>query len=332
MLIGSKRIVLSNDTVNRFGFWVATAGIDLSQYEKNPIMLFMHKEVDRDNLPIGHMTGLRIEADGSLTGVPAFDDEDDFAVKLYKKYEKGIIKMASVGLIPKEWSTDAKDLRDGQTLPTLMKSILDEISLCDRGANNDALQLKDAYGERINLSNGHYPHIPKIKKNDNMKTIELKNPDGLLALLVLTADADESAINAAVKKLSEDNVSLTASAGKLQAALDEKTKELEKVELSAKQAKIEALVQGAVDARKITADEKDEYVSLAGSNYESVEKLLAKKVGTPTAESVFKGNQSQTDRLTELVKLSFHELHKTGKLEELKALDIDAFNEKVKEA
>ncbi|QXU42082.1 hypothetical protein [Pedobacter sp. D749] len=38
----SKRIILTSENVNRYGFRVLTDGIDLTQYGKNPLMLWMH--------------------------------------------------------------------------------------------------------------------------------------------------------------------------------------------------------------------------------------------------------------------------------------------------
>lgn len=332
MLRGSKRIAITTEALNRYKFWVLTAGINIEQYLKNPLLLFMHNPTTRESLPIGQIIELQVESDGSITGVPLFDDDDDFAVKLHKKYEKGIIKMASAGLIPVEWSDAPEFLKDGQQLPTLVKSILDEVSLCDRGANNEALSLTDLNGNKIELSaNGENSSIPKLKiKTENtMKIIELKNPDGLLSVLCLSADADETAIMAAVKKMADSNVQLTAKVLTLTGDLEAKTKELEKVELAAKNTKIEALVQGAVDARKITADEKEEYVALAASNYESVEKLLSKKASMPTVQSTVSGESK--DRLSELVKLSISELMQKGLIQELKKLDPEAYKNKLKE-
>ncbi|MFD2961358.1 MULTISPECIES: hypothetical protein [Olivibacter] len=325
MLRGSKRIVITTEALNRFKFWVLTSGINLSQYEKNPLLIFKHERTTRDSLPIGQMVDLQIEEDNSITGVPLFDPDDEFAVKLHGKYEKGIIKMASAGLIPVEWSDAPQFLKEGQELPTLVKSVLDEVSLVDRGANDEALTLTDANGKKIELSaNGGNPLIPKLKTKieNTMKIIELKNPDSLLSVLCLSADADETAIVAAVKKIADSNVQLSAKVSTLTDDLAAKTKELERVELAAKNAKIETLVQSAVDARKITADEKAGYVALAAKDYESVESILSKKQGQPTAQQAF--NQAATIGGTN-TNLSWDDLDKSGKLVELKASNPDQF-------
>ena len=38
----AKRIVISDESVNCYGTWVKTEGADISQYERNPVLLWMH--------------------------------------------------------------------------------------------------------------------------------------------------------------------------------------------------------------------------------------------------------------------------------------------------
>ncbi|MDM8176851.1 hypothetical protein QT327_21290 [Olivibacter sp. 47] len=335
MLRGTKRIVISNESVNRLGFWVRTAGIDLSFYLKSPILKFEHEKIGRSSLPIGKLVDLRVEENGDLTGLPEFDPDDTFAVELHGKYEKGIINMASSGFIAKEWTDNPDYLKDGQLYPTLYTSILDEVSIVERGINFDCLSyvsLSANNGKRVQLSqSGEDLNLPKLSsKNNNMNKIEITNPSGLLAVLKLSAnDANETSILAAIQKVANENIQLSADKLDLTKKLTDKEKELNEVKLSAQKAKVEQLVQKAVDDRKITADEKEEYVALATSNYESVEKLLAKKASSPTAQSTLSGD-SKT-RVSELVKLSFSELHKNGGLEELKKLDPEAYKKKISE-
>ena len=40
--IMAKRIRISNETLNCFGTWVKTDGVDVEQFRKNPVMLWMH--------------------------------------------------------------------------------------------------------------------------------------------------------------------------------------------------------------------------------------------------------------------------------------------------
>ena len=94
----SKPIVLTDDSViNSYGFRVMTAGGELTDYLKNPVLLYDHTRRagvnDRDIiLPIGKMTDLR--SDGSrIIGTPEFDLEDKFAAEISRKYDKDIMNM-----------------------------------------------------------------------------------------------------------------------------------------------------------------------------------------------------------------------------------------------
>jgi len=37
-----NRVRLTNDTLNSYGYRVLTDGVDITQYERNPILLYMH--------------------------------------------------------------------------------------------------------------------------------------------------------------------------------------------------------------------------------------------------------------------------------------------------
>lgn len=82
----SKRFLLSNEKLNSHGFRVITSGIDLTNFKKNPVMYWLHVYPKDDGsekgLPIGFWDD--IEVNGTeLTGVPVFDDSDEFAMKIY---------------------------------------------------------------------------------------------------------------------------------------------------------------------------------------------------------------------------------------------------------
>ena len=63
-----ERIRISNETLNQYGTWVKTDGVDLSQYERNPILLWMHQR----GVIIGIIKDIRRD-NGEITGEPYFD-------------------------------------------------------------------------------------------------------------------------------------------------------------------------------------------------------------------------------------------------------------------
>lgn len=142
--------ILSDESVNVYGFRTLVDGIDVTQFERNPVMLYNHN--DRE-MPIGTWLNLRKEnrkllADANFD----YDDPDPEVQRVIGKVERGIIKMVSVGLCDVELSDDYKYRIEGQTLPTVIKSRLRESSIVTFGANHNAIKLYDRTGTLINLS------------------------------------------------------------------------------------------------------------------------------------------------------------------------------------
>jgi len=340
MLKASKRIVIISEKVNKYGFRALVDGIELAQFVLNPIMLWMHYRAfgskESAYLPLGNVIELRVEViEGvgkCLTGLPVFDDTDDFAVSIYNKYENGTIRMASAGLLPVEWSSDEDLLVPGQRGETLARSILEEVSIVDIGADNSALSiaLYDTNHNRIELSmNNENAVIPLIKiDKTEMEKIELTaaKAAALLGVSELkTADQFEIKITEVVQLAARQKTQIeTLTREKI--AAEEKLAEAEKIQLTAK---VESLVQGAVDSRKITADEKEQYVALATANYETVEKLLGGKPGNPTIQSQLAGVQSKNISL--YAGKTWGELDKAGLLVKLKADNPNLFKELFKQ-
>lgn len=145
-------------------------------------MLWMHKRPfgDRnDVLPLGHWESLQVRSEG-MYGTPVFDGKDSFAMTIYNKVENGTIRMASAGLIPVEWEENGS---------LLSKSILEECSLVDIGANNDALAvtLYNQQRDVVNLStlNLHNTYIQSLlarswddlDRTNKLKELKAKNFD-----------------------------------------------------------------------------------------------------------------------------------------------------------
>lgn len=132
-----KRVRITNDRLNSYGTRVLTAGMDVEQYKRNPVLLYMH---ERGNV-IGYVKDLKVE-DGEVTGELMFDEASELSVRCKKQWEFGSLKMVSAGLDILETSEDAELLVQGQTCPTVTKSKLFEVSLVDVGANDDAIVLQ----------------------------------------------------------------------------------------------------------------------------------------------------------------------------------------------
>jgi hypothetical protein len=314
----TKRFTFTTEDKNSKGFRVRTKGIELSDFRNNPLLLWMHQrpkgEREDEILPLGEWQDIKEDADGKMSGVPAFDSNDTFAMKIMNKVENGTIKMASAGLLPLQFVEDGND-------KWLERSVLKEISLVDIGSNSEALSVA-LYNDRqeiVQLS--FFEQNPK--PNTNMKLIQLS--EGTLSLLKLSDGANEADAHKAILELVTLADTQKNEIGKLKTAKEEAEKKLaDQVKLS-ENGELVALVDKAVEDRKITADQKEDFVKLSLDNAKDI---LGKMKGAPTVNGSIKPGGENTE---ELMKLSFDELDDSGKLTALKAENLEGFKEKWKE-
>lgn len=159
-----KQVIISTSALNSYGTRVLTSGMDIEQYKRNPVLLWMHRRYSREDIPIGRIDDIHIDGD-KIIGTPIFDMSDEFAAKIARKWEEGFLRMSSAGLTVIELSDAPEHLLPGQTRMTITKSKLDEVSIVDIGANDEALaiELYNVSGERITLSSGgECPDLPLL--------------------------------------------------------------------------------------------------------------------------------------------------------------------------
>lgn len=247
----AKEVVISTSRLNSHGFRVLTEGIDLEQYAKNPVLLWMHTRPFRGTtdevLPLGRMENLRVDGD-RLIGTPVFDQHDDFARKVADKWEQGILKMVSAGLEVVEESSEPEHLVAGQRYATVTRSKLVEVSIVDIGANDDALALyRDDRMVDLKRDGGLSKTLPPVGPGEETTTVEPINnkPMKEIALkLGLPESATQEQVVAAIGRLQEQNRTLKAA----QEAAAAKS--------------IELAVDQAVSDGKITADKRQHFIEL----------------------------------------------------------------------
>ena len=260
----SKRVRITNDSLNSYGFRVLTKGMSTKQYECNPVLLYMH---ERGNV-IGFIKELKIE-DGELTGEPVFDEASELSQRCKKQFDFGSLRMVSVSIDILEMSEDKEYLVPGQTRPTITKCKLMEVSLVDIGANDDAIVLRRD-GKVINLGKGGECCLPLLNKQKKEKEMEQK----VLALqLGLPETATEEEINAKLTQLK---------------AAKEENEKLQKENDTLQAARITAAVEKAVSEKRIGEDKKDQFVE------------LGKKIGVEELEKTF-GAMSPQVKLSEVI-------------------------------
>lgn len=234
-----KRVRLTNDRLNSYGYRVLTEGVDMEQYERNPILLYMHNR----GQVIGVVKDLKRE-NGEITGELAFDEATELSRQCRKQWEFGSLRMVSIGFNVIETSDAPEHIVSGQRFPTVTRSQLHEVSLVDIGANNDAIRLyKD--GQLITLGAGGECPLPRLNhKPNNNPHMDIKT---LALQLGLPETADEAAVNA---RLAELKGSKEES--------DRMRAENEQLKL----AQITTAVDAAVAARKIPADKKQHFIDM----------------------------------------------------------------------
>lgn len=237
-----NRVRLTNDTLNGYGYRVLTKGVDITQYERNPILLYMHNR----GKAIGLIKDIKKE-NGEITGELAFDEATELSTQCKKQWDFGSLRMVSIGFEVIETSEAAELIVPGQRYATVTKARLIEVSLVDIGANNDAIRLhKD--GQLITLSEGGDCPLPRLnhKPTNNQPQMDIKT---LALTLGLPETADEAAVNA---KLAELNAS------------KEEADRVRQENQQLKLAQITAAVDTAIADGKIPADKKQHFLDLGG--------------------------------------------------------------------
>ena len=247
-----KRIRITNDRLNSYGTRVLTAGMDVEQYGRNPVLLYMH---ERGNV-IGYVKDLRKE-NGEVTGEPVFDEATELSRRCKKQYEFGSLRMASAGIDIVELSDAPEHLAQGQTRPTVTRSKLFEVSLVDIGANDDAIVLcKD--GTRVELGRDGECLLPLLNNN---KTKPKEMEQKTLALqLGLPETADEAAIAARIAELK---------------AAKEEAETLRKENETLQLGRVEAAVEKAIAEKRVGEDKRQQFIE------------LGKKIGAEELENTF---------------------------------------------
>lgn len=320
-----KRIVISDESINSYGFWVMTDGIDLSAFLKNPVMLWNHNRgglgVTSDQLPIGIWKDLRIE-NGVLTGEPVFDENDEFAVKIKQKYESGILNACSIGFAPLEWSDAPEMLKEGQKVATVTRCRLLEISICDIPSNaNATVVLYDDDNKVINLSDLPNKAIgPKI--NNNM-------PKEIALTLGLDENASPQACVNAITELKSEIASHEATRQNLEEEnrqLRLRLKAIDDAEAEAQKQEVVNLLDNAVKSGRIDATARPQFEKLFELDYEAAKTALA---ALPERKPLEAKPVGMADG--DLCKMSWDELDKTDRLLELKTKYPEIYQQKFNE-
>lgn len=266
----SKSFIFNDENVyNTYGFRTANSGIALSRFKENPVMLDGHW-ADTQNV-IGRWEDVAL-SDAHLTGRPVFDLEDERAKKISGKVDRNFLKACSMGLLfnPEHMQREP----NGKWLLTQCELL--EVSIVAIPSNASAIRLyveKDGdyqvlSEDEIKLClSGIHVDTNFSKQENTMKKIILS----VASLVALGLDksitnpsegVDENVLNNAIGDLKSklDNSEQQLSAANL--AL----KSLKDAALEQKKLAAEKIVDDAINAGKIDATAKADWLKLATDN------------------------------------------------------------------
>ncbi len=257
-----KTVRISNSSLNSYGTRVLTSGVDLEQYKRNPIILWMHNRAFRGTtdevLPIGNMTNIRIEGDDIL-GEVELKATTDFEKTIAEKWENGTLRMVSPWFDVIAVDDSLELALPGQTRATVTKAKLVEISIVDIGGGDDNLQL--AYnGKQLKLTEGQEcPDIPALHiiNTKDKEEMELKTIALAFGLADTATEADVLALAAGMT------------------AKDNRITELQSQLDSLKLAGITGKVEAAIAEGRLPADKKESMIALGKMDSTKLDEVLA---------------------------------------------------------
>jgi hypothetical protein len=317
-----KPVVMSDSRVNEYNMRLMTEGWQKDEFMRNPIGYYGHDKIDG---VLFKWEDVQVLGD-QIVGYPVVNMDHPRAERTWNELQDGFLNAASVGKL-KFLEYQLEDNPEDPTKPILKvtKWYNKECSMVDNPGNRGAMkaELADSDGEFAleDITND-------LIKSRNMRTINLSPK--LMQLLSLSDDATQEAFEAGVERLANDNEQL----GKDKVGLEERAQQAEK-ELSDERtaqvkAKVTQLLDGALEAKKITAKQRATLETLFAEKPTELGDLLS---DMPAYQSIADTlNRRAGDVPTELADKSWDDLDKAGELARVKAEFPDLYKAKFKDA
>ncbi len=261
-----RQYVLSDSSVNEYGFRLLTSGYQIDAFQKNPIGYYMHK---REEGIVLKWQDLRIEED-KVVGTPVINLSHARGVQTCDEAENGFLNAASVGhIVVLEYSTDPETMLPGQTGPTITKWYNKECSLVDIPGNCNALtRLYDAQENEINLVDLNItPPVIRSLKQSTLKEI--------CSSLNLADETEEQTVLGTIQDLVkqsecivQENIALRNDKITLQSQIDEMNNMRTRYEVA-------ALLDRALEDKKVTVELRDKLSVDYAANPSALKSLLS---------------------------------------------------------
>lgn len=258
--MSQNRIILSDSSLNCYGYRVLTSGLNIEAFKKNPVMLYMHFHDEGSPIwgnykAIGHWEDIQINGD-ELSAIPVFDKVDDLSKEIAAKYEAGTFSAASIGIEVIARSSNEELLLPGQTRETVTEALVIEASIVDIPANRNAVRLYDRTSSALlaaGMDTQVVPELPKPKPNVMKFNLSWKSLLGFLNVSDDKAETTELSaedlgkLDAEMLRLKNENDSLVQAKKDIDEKLSAATAEVEKLkkDLEAKDTDISTLKSGS---------------------------------------------------------------------------------------
>lgn len=291
---------------------IHTNGLDIdTRFKRNPTMLFQHL----DDKVLGSWDNIELIGD-AVFALPNFD-KDTFSADIEAKVIKGSIKTASPRV------KALKSYIEGDTLH-VTEGLLLEVSIVSIPANIEAETVNlSMNNELIQLSNEDGSEFTYNNKNIDMNEIEKLNAsiaEKNLKIENLTADKIQLGLDLKEKGESIDALTLS---------LETATTELEGVNaviVNLNKDKMNSLVDSAIEAGKITAEAKEDFLDLS---FDKAKSILDKinVTNKDLHEELNLNNRDNKTVIKELTNKTLEEHITDGTLQKLRADNELAYKE-----
>lgn len=312
-------IVVSTAGLNRYGFRVLSSGLDWSEFDVNPVLLYNHIRVtdswDRAEkllFPLGRWEERRMDGDRVVMR-PVFNEALQAGADAAASYRGGFLNTASIHFKIIEASEAPELMLPGQTRATVTRAKVLEVSLTDIPGNAGCHRLSfDGEEEPVTISlaeganDGLDKVLPLLQKSKTTKSMD----DVKLLAQAIGMPEDTNVVGLVAKVTELKN---RAEAAELALA---------QVNENGEKAKRKALVDGAIQAGKLTEGDRATWEQMAESNFTATEAALAamKAYTPPTGQVETAAAGVGTE---EALVARYKQLDKEGKLGSLSVTERD---------
>jgi len=288
-----KIILTSNNIFTKDGIQlkIDTKGIDLSEFNDNPIMLFNH-EYDK---PIGNWESIET-TDNDVTAIPNFD-EDSLSKTIGEKYSKGSLKSASIGIEVLDAYLDVDDT------VVVSKSRLLEASIVSIPANPKAKKVKAGRTEVLTFSQNELLNISDLKNKlkmsketepvieqgcdeDKIETVELAEMP-IEEQPIEEVVAPEEVIMESIDELKDVIEKLNSLIKVKEQTISEQANEIETLKLSVSnyvKKEKQSLITDAINLNKINAESTDTFINLSIEELQNIFNSIPSKTASLSVE------------------------------------------------